>query len=101
MNTTSLHQVLSILSWSMVTILSWLLLLIARMYYRVSRRRTYYLIFAVPPLIVGVGAARYAVYNQLGGDLVADAFWSGGTLLLALHTARLCWMMLRTKKEPS
>lgn len=79
------HQALTIFNWFLIGILLVLLLLIGRLYQRVSGRQTWYWAFAIPAGLFGVASARYAFTNQLGGDTLADALWGiGGLILIAL-----------------
>jgi len=77
------HQALTIFSWFAVAILLLLLLLIARFYQNVSQERTYYWVFGLPIVIFGLGAARYAFLDRVGGDPLGDLLWFSGGILLA------------------
>ncbi len=77
------HQTLTILTWFAAAILLVILLLIARFYENVSGERTYFWLFGAPIILWGMASARYAFLGQVGGDLLGDALWLLGGLLLA------------------
>jgi hypothetical protein len=84
-NDITAHQVLTIIAWFLLAILLVLMLLIARLYQRVSGRQTFFWAFAVPIALFGVASARYAFNNQVGGDPLGDVLWGlGGALLFVL-----------------
>jgi hypothetical protein len=88
------HQVLTIVNWFQIGILLVLLLLIGRLYQRVSGRQTWYWAFAIPTGLFGVASARYAFTDQLGGDTLADAFWGIGGLILVASCVFLSGRMI-------
>jgi hypothetical protein len=77
------HQALTIFAWFVLTVLLLLLLLIARFYQNVSKERTYYWAFSLPIILFGLGSARYAFMDRVGGDLIGDLLWLTGGVLLA------------------
>jgi hypothetical protein len=81
--TITAHQALTIFAWFVLTVLLLLLLLIARFYQNVSKERTYYWAFSLPIILFGLGSARYAFVDRVGGDLIGDLLWLAGGGLLA------------------
>lgn len=78
----TLNQVLTIYIWFALTILLILLLLIARFYQNVSREQTYYYLFGLPIILFGAASVRDAFIDQVSGDLLGDALWFVGGLIL-------------------
>jgi len=88
------NQVLTLYAWFPLAALLMFMLLIARFYQRFSGERTYYRLYAVPLLLYGLAAVRYASLNQVTGDTAADLLLgAGGAVLLALSLL-LGWAML-------
>ena len=77
------HQALTIFLWFAIAIVLLLLLLVARFYQNVSQERTYYWVFSLPIILFGLGSARYAFLDRVGGDLLGDLLWFSGGILLA------------------
>ncbi len=85
MTAISFNQALTIYIWFVLTILLLLLLLIARFYQNVSHEQTYYFLFGVPIILFGIASARDAFIDQVSGDLLGDAMWfAGGVILIGL-----------------
>jgi hypothetical protein len=92
MDNVSAHQFLMIYTWFGLTILVFLMALIARFYERLSGKRTYYQFFGVPVAAFAGATVRLVGVNHVVGDAWADAFLLvGGTTLAALcvHVYRL------------
>ncbi len=82
MDTFSAHQALTVFSWFLLAVLLVLLLLIARLYQKISGKRTFFWAFAAPIMLFGVASARYAFADRVGGDPVGDVLWAVSGLLL-------------------
>lgn len=92
MDALSAHHALVIFGWGLLTILVVILLLIARFFQRLSRRRTHFWVFVLPIAAFGVASVRYASINSISGDVFADSLLLAGSLLLiglCLHLYRL------------
>jgi hypothetical protein len=86
MNDISLHQILTIYVWFGMSVLVFLLALIARFYERLSGQRTYYQLFSVPVIALAGATIRLVSVDQLTGD-----GWGDGLLLLSgVSLAALC-----------
>ncbi len=69
-----------------------IMLLIARFYQNFSGEQTYFQFYAVPLILFGVAAVRYASIGQLTGDWLGDTTGgvAGASLIwLSLHLYRL------------
>lgn len=85
MDTISLSQTLHLIAWFCIAFLIFILALIARFYETSSGEATYYQLYAIPVLALGIAMARYASLNRWGGDWVGDVLSSiGGATLLGL-----------------
>ncbi|HRE46539.1 MAG TPA: hypothetical protein PLD47_02345 [Aggregatilineales bacterium] len=93
----SAHQAITILTWFFLTALAGFLLLIARQYQREFGERTFFWAFALPPVLIGIGAARYAFTDQAGGDPLGDLTSGVGLFLFAIFSCLLTAQMLRSK----
>jgi hypothetical protein len=92
MTQVSLVQALTIFSWFLMAILLAFLLLIARFYRNMTKERTYFWAFTLPILFFGIGSARYAANDRIGGDLLGNVAWFvGGIVLIGL-----CVFLYRT-----
>ena len=82
LNAITTHQILTIFSWFVLTVLIAFLLLIARFYQNVSGERTHFWGFIVPIIFFGLASARYAFIDQISGDLFGDMLlFIGGVTL--------------------
>lgn len=95
MTALSLHQILTILAWFLIAVLIGFLALIARFYEDLSCERTLYRWFALPVVCFGIGSARYAFDNAVSADLLANALWISGGVVLTLLSIRLFVLMTR------
>lgn len=85
MDTISLSQSLHLIAWFCIAFLVFILALIARFYESSSGETTYYRLYVIPVLALGIAAARYASLNRWGGDWLGDSLsFIGGTTLLGL-----------------
>jgi len=81
----SLSQFLTLYNWFPLAFLLVFLLLIARFYQKSVAEKTYYFWFALPILLFGAAAMRYASIDQLTGDPWGDLLLGiGGVALLTL-----------------
>ncbi len=86
MNDISLHQILTIYVWFGMSVLVFLLALIARFYERLSGQRTYYQFFSVPVIALAGATIRLVSIDQLTGDS-----WGDGLLIVGgVSLAALC-----------
>lgn len=84
MATITAHQALTIFTWFALAALLTILLLIGRFYENVTGERTRFWIFGLPIILFGLASARYAFIDQaIGGDVLGDALWLLGGVLLA------------------
>jgi energy-converting hydrogenase Eha subunit A len=95
----SAHQLLTVLSWFLLAVLIFFLILIGRLYQKIEGKRTYYAAFAPPVVLLGVATARYAYLNQLGGDLFADLLWAVGGVWCAMLSLYLNRLLLPSKEH--
>ena len=85
MENLALSQFLSLFSWFVVAALLFFVLLIARFYQKFSGEPTYFLLFGVVILFLGISTVRYASLRRVSGDMIADSLsFVGGALLLVL-----------------
>jgi peptidoglycan/LPS O-acetylase OafA/YrhL len=85
MNTISLSQVLLLVSWFAIGLLTYILALIARFYEASSGQPTFYRLYAVPVLVLGAATARYVSVQRWGDDWLGDALtFIGGAILIVL-----------------
>ncbi len=76
---------LTLYIWGAVGVLIILLNRIARFYEITSGRKSYYQLFGVPLMCIGLGALRYATVGLLTGDVLGDGLMLlGGLLLIGL-----------------
>ena len=76
---------LTLYIWGAVGVLIVLLNRIAHFYQITSGRKSYYQLFWVPLICIGLGALRYATHGMLAGDLLGDGLMLiGGVLLIGL-----------------
>jgi hypothetical protein len=91
MSDISLHQILTIYIWFGLSVLIFLLALIARFYERLSGQRTYYQWFAFPVLTFAGATVRLVSLDQVAGDP-----WGDGCLLVGgISLAALCMHVYR------
>jgi hypothetical protein len=83
MSTITINQISLLLTWFFLTILVFLLALIARFYEKFSGETTYYKYYLVPVLLMGIATARYVSLDQWGGDIAGDIFLFGGGFALS------------------
>jgi hypothetical protein len=93
MNTISSHQFLSIYSWFSVSIVIFLLALIARFYERLSNARTYYRFFAVPVIAFAGASVRLAGLDRLTHDPLGDGLLLAGGVSLIILSAHMYRLM--------
>lgn len=94
MSTEALGALLAVYAWFPLTVLIFMMMLIARFYGRFSHRQTYYWAYAVPIVCFGGAAVRYAALSNVRGDALGDGLASlGGVVLIAL-SVRLAQQML-------
>jgi phosphoglycerol transferase MdoB-like AlkP superfamily enzyme len=92
MDNLSLHQLLTIFSWFGLSVVLFLLALIARFYEELSSQRTYYQFFAIPVLAFAGATVRFSQLDQVTRDVWGDlCLLVGGVSLaaLCLHVYRL------------
>ncbi len=89
MNTLSPNQILLIYAWFPLSVMIFLLLLIARFYQNLTGENTRYYLFAVPIVIFGVAAAHYANIDRVMGDPAGDLLLFLGGLVLGYLSIRL------------
>ncbi len=76
---------LTLYIWGAVGVLIILLNRIARFYQITSGRKSYYQLFWVPFICIGLGALRYATVGLLTGDVLGDSLMLlGGVTLIGL-----------------
>ena len=95
MNVLTVHQILTVFAWFLMTIIVGFLILIAKFYEDVSGERTYYLGYTVPILCFGGASARYAFNNNIGDDVFANLLWVIGGVTLAFLSVYLYNLMIR------
>jgi hypothetical protein len=83
-----------LLFWGMIAVLLAILYAIARFYQITSGQHSHYHWFAVPIVLFGVGAARYAVVGDFRGDAVGDALMVAGSLVLIVAASWLVRLMM-------
>ncbi len=80
-----LHRGLTLYIWLVVGVLIVILHRVARFYQLTSGRRSYYQLFWLPLIFIGLGALRYAAQGALAGDVLGDGLMLiGGVLLMVL-----------------
>jgi hypothetical protein len=94
----AISQLILLYFWFVLAGLLGFVALIARFYERFSGRRTGFRWLALPVVLFGAAALRYASIDQIAGDPLADLFaGAAGVALLAL-AARLYRLMLAGRK---
>lgn len=92
-------QVLLLYTWFPLAFVIFIMLLVARFYQNFSGDYTYYRLYIVPLVLLGMAAVRYASLGLLAGDLFGDALLAvGGLVLLLLSIHLYNRMMMRGKK---
>lgn len=92
-------QVLLLYGWFPLAFIIFNVLLIARFYANFSGDRTYYRLYLVPLVLLGMAAVRYASLGLLAGDLFGDVLLAvGGLVLLILSIYLYHRMMMRGRK---
>lgn len=86
-------SLLLIMVWGLLAVLIALTALIAQFYQRLSGRRTFARLFALPIILFGVAAIRAASANRLIGDPLADSAAIGGAVILMALAAYLYRIM--------
>lgn len=85
MENLALSQFLSLFNWFTIAALLFFILLIARFYQKFSGERTYFSLFGVVIIILGIATVRYTSLRRISGDSVADILsFLGGIILLTL-----------------
>lgn len=77
-----LHSGFTLYIWGAVGALIVILNRVARFYQITSGRRSYYQLFWLPLVLMGLGALRYAGQAVLVGDALGDLLMLAGGLLL-------------------
>jgi hypothetical protein len=77
-----LHSGFTLYIWAAVGALIVILNRVARFYQITSGRRSYYQLFVLPLVLMGLGALRYAGQAVLVGDALGDLLMLAGGLLL-------------------
>ena len=88
-----LAGILTIAFWSIVEVLLVILYAIARFYQATSGQVSHYRLFVIPMLLLGAGAVRYALLGDFVGDLLGDALFVAGSVLLVALSAWLVRLM--------
>jgi hypothetical protein len=85
MDDVSIHQILTIYAWFVLSGLLFLMALIARFFERLSGQRTYYQLFVVPVLAFAGATVRLTSLDQVVGDKLTGILLAiGGASLIAL-----------------
>jgi hypothetical protein len=77
-----LHSGFTLYIWGAVGALIVILSRVARFYQITSGRRSYYQLFWLPLVLMGLGALRYATQPALVGNTLGDLLMLAGGLLL-------------------
>jgi hypothetical protein len=77
-----LHSGFTLYIWGAVGALIVILNRVARFYQITSGRRSYHQLFWLPPVLMGLGALRYATQAAPVGDALGDLLMLAGGLLL-------------------
>lgn len=96
--TQALSQVFLIYSWFVLTAILGFVLLIARFYERFSGERTRYRWYALPVILYGMAAVRFASIDQVAGDPLGDLLAGAAGLSLIVLIARLYRQMTRGRR---
>lgn len=99
MDTSSLHQFLTLYTWFPLAVLLAFMLLIGRFYQKFSGERTFFWLYLLTIVLFGAFFVRVASSGIVRGDLLADAISiiSGGFLIFL--SLLLYLRMMRTRNE--
>lgn len=93
MSIVTINQFLLLYSWFAIAALIAFMLLIARFYQSFSGESTYFQLYAIPFVLFGVAAVRYASINQMMGDWLGDLSSGIGGMVLLFLSLRLYRLM--------
>ena len=80
-----LSNILTLYTWTSISVLLFFLFAIARFFERKSSRKSYYPLFLLPALLFIVSAVRYFLVGDFVGDPLADLSRAiGGALVCGL-----------------
>lgn len=96
--TQALSQVFLIYSWFVLAATLGFVLLIARFYERFSGERTFYRWYALPVVLYGMAAVRFASIDQVAGDPLGDLLAGAAGLTLIVLIGRLYRQMTRGRR---
>jgi hypothetical protein len=99
MTVLTVHQILTVFAWFLMTIIVGFLILIAKFYEDVSGERTYYLGYTVPILCFAGASARYAFNNEISNDVFANILWVIGGITLAILSSYLYNLMVKRPQK--
>lgn len=93
------NQFLALYVWFPLTVLLFIMLLIARFYQKFSGERTYFRFFVIPMILFGIASVRYAGVETINSDPMADLALISGGLTLSALSILLYWRMIVQKKR--
>jgi ABC-type polysaccharide/polyol phosphate export permease len=93
-------RILTLYSWGIVTIIVLFFYFIARFYERHSKRKSFYQLFLIPPVLFLTGALRYSLAPD---DVIVEPlgeilFFAGGFILAILGISILTNLMMGGKR---
>lgn len=98
LETEALSQVFLLYSWFVLSAVLGFVLLIARFYQRFSGERTFYRWYALPVVLYGLAAVRFASIDQAAGDPLGDLLAGAAGLSLIILIGRLYRQMTRGRR---
>jgi len=98
MNPLALHQFFVLYLWFVTAALLLFMASIARFYQRFSGKRMFAAWYAVPTVLFGASAVRYARQDLTTHDPITDLLLGLGGLILLGLSARLSLVMLNSKR---
>ncbi|MFZ4825765.1 MAG: hypothetical protein ACOYLB_00275 [Phototrophicaceae bacterium] len=95
----SVHQLISLYLWFLISVILTIYLLLARLYESSTTRTFYHWGFLIPILAFGGALILEASRSNFANGLVKDVLWAIGGGSILILAVRLYWLMMAKRTD--